>query len=413
MSTRRVVQAMAQGGGAGDGDGKDLTEEEKEKKQQVMVDQIVAFLKGDVISDEQKAIGELENMTADASKLADLILRTAQVQQKAANLEGGESLADFVVGCIEKTYDVLMEQPRAKSQQGKKDLGKAMMLLEKNILDKLRSMTAVTNSALSAITSAVEDIDTELAIEAISSEYMKKRIALENTEAKVMRFMKKTEKRKPGASGVLQEKLMGSGLSLEGWKEIVMKSGEGGGPGRGRGRGKGGGDAASDSMHGIGMLAMLLSKLDEMMGTIKRASDDSAVTPEIARVVEEIDKEVTQVVAKTEKKVDELVLAARQLDSIGSEVNTVKEASERIAKWKESLAEIVQELCQLITVICSAIEMIRSGRLGDVTHDQAEMLALASSSSDRLKQLTDRMLAISGVPTSLEPDAKLLRSLFK
>ena len=131
------------------------------------------------------------------------------------------------------------------------------------------------------------------------------------------------------------------------------------------------------------------------------------------KAVQEIDREVEQVVAKTERKVDELIASARNMDLAGGEVKTVKEAAERIAKWKESVAEIAQELCQLITVICSAVEMIRSGRLGDVTHDQSEMLALASSSSDRLKHLTDRMLAISGMPTSMEPDAKLLRSLFK
>jgi hypothetical protein len=388
--------------------GADKTRNEEERK--LVVEQIVAFLKGDVLADPSKAIEGLRDAAADPAKLADLILKTAQVQQRAAHLEGGESLADFVVGCIQRTYDALLESPEAKTGQGKKNLSKALMLLEKSILDKLRSMTAVTDSALAAISDAVEEIDSDLAIEAISAEYMKKRAALENTEAKVLRFLKKTEKRKPGSAESLREKLMDGGLSLDGWKEIVVKSGAAGGAGPGGG---GPADAPGDGMRGIGMLAMLLSKLDELMGTIRGADDDRRPTEDLTRLVKEIEQEVNQVVSKTEQKVDDLARTVRKLEELKESAQPHKDVPIEMARWKDNLAEIVQELRQLITVISSAIEMIRTGRLGDVTRDQAEMLTLASGSSDRLKHLADRIFAISGVPVSMEPDATLLRSLFK
>ena len=77
------------------------------------------------------------------------------------------------------------------------------------------------------------------------------------------------------------------------------------------------------------------------------------------------------------------------------------------------LAEIVQELCQPLSVINCSIEMIKSSHLGAVSDSQLEILNLASTSGDRVKLLVDKLLELSGLPTTMTPDADIQSSLYR
>jgi hypothetical protein len=79
----------------------------------------------------------------------------------------------------------------------------------------------------------------------------------------------------------------------------------------------------------------------------------------------------------------------------------------------EILAEMGQELCQPLAVINCTLGLVVSENIGPVTVEQREMLTLAINSEEKLKQLADRLMELSGVPTTLSPDAKIQTSLYQ
>ncbi len=78
----------------------------------------------------------------------------------------------------------------------------------------------------------------------------------------------------------------------------------------------------------------------------------------------------------------------------------------------ESLAEINQELSQPLTVSSALVELLSSGRFGDVDEKQREVFSLATSSLQRLEAVVRYLQRLSGVPVNLSPDARLLSEVY-
>jgi hypothetical protein len=115
------------GGGSGSGTGEILS---------IKVNQIVAFLKGEAGAE---ITGEVKKMLSDPERLGQMIMEAANIRQTAISIHDGESPADIVVGCLRRTYGGLRKESEFQSAQGKVNLNKAMMLLEKNVLDKIHA----------------------------------------------------------------------------------------------------------------------------------------------------------------------------------------------------------------------------------------------------------------------------------
>ena len=64
-------------------------------------------------------------------------------------------------------------------------------------------------------------------------------------------------------------------------------------------------------------------------------------------------------------------------------------------------------------MINCTLQMMLSGKLGDVTESQSAMIKLAQESSDRIKMLTDSLRRISGEPDTLSPDLALTSSFYQ
>lgn len=382
------------------------------------IEQIVAFLKGDApgsSGDGGKGGGkDASSPEADADKLADMILKSADIRPDAATVDGGESLIDLVVGSLRRQAQQLLDSPAVRTQQGRKNISKTLLLLEKNILDKLRAMAGAALD-VEPVEEAFEDMRNDLAIDALATEYMKKRTAVEGAEEKILKHMRRSAGRGGDAEAALQERLLEEGLTPEGWQQLQIRSGaaaeakhpSAAAPAPGLG-GTGPGPGGGIGLEGVQMLAMLLTQLDSMLDPAAASGGGELA----AEVVKDIDAHVDRVVEQTERQLEEF---AGVIQSMAGAAETSEPQRQRDLSRKrllEILAEVIQELCQPLSVINCTIEMVATKRLGELNVDQEEMLKLSASSGERLKHLVEKLREICGNPESRSPDAGILDMVY-
>ncbi len=397
-----VAKGLAAAGGQADS-----PEEDDGKVDEKASHTILAFLKGEVAAGDEGVAKSINAAANDAEKLSELILKSAEIRRETAEIDGGESLSNMVVGCLRKAYDVLSENKTAKTQKGKKNLQKMLMLVEKEILDKMRDFSADVDFEDDVFTEAVEEMKDELKIDSLATEYMKKRSAIDSNEKKLLRFIKAKGLDKIEGTD-LKDRLFEGGLDAEGWRELLVKSGVDG-PG-GQGGGPGGGLPGGGGLEAMGHLAVLLQKMEQ---TIEQVKKGQGGVEGLDRVAEGVNKEIQGLVAKTEKKILNLVDDMQKenaADAAGQPVPEGKRMPRK--KLMEILAEIAQELCQPLAVINCSVDMIRGGSLGEVAETQVDMLNLAAESGAKLQQLIDKLMQISGVPETRSPDAGIQESLY-
>ena len=428
-----------------------LTKDEFEGLDEGGGEAVLAFLKGDVSEDDENVLRSIQDMASDADKLTELILRAAEVQAESADVEGGETFANLVVGCLRRAYEGILQDPALKTQRGKKELTKTLMLVEKQLLDKMRdSGHEVEGAMVDVVTDAVEGMTDELKMDSLAAEYVKKRGAVETSEDRILRYIRSKGSDERGQEE-LKEKLLEGGLSEAGWRELVVRSGSeesnAGGDASGGEPGAGGGGFSSEGMAAIGALTGLLSSLEAGIqgkgpgGTGTGPGGDgtgpggdgtgpggdgtgpggAGVGADVAvgKTVVEIEGEVANLASIAGRRIEDFVSIIGEVAAETAPPRDRAEARERKQKRENAhqklmvlLAEIGQELCQPLAVINCALDMISAGSLGPVTDGQKEMLNLAVSSGDKLKQLADKMIEISGVPTTMAPDAAIQASLY-
>ncbi|MBN1671620.1 MAG: hypothetical protein JXR37_11330 [Kiritimatiellae bacterium] len=378
------------------------------------IDQIVAFLKGDVSADGDKAAAGLQNVASDADKLAELIMESAAVRQKDPNIGEGESLANIVVGCLRRTFQGLTKNPSARTQKGRKAVKKTLFLLEKELLDKLRSFSQHGEDAEAdrLIAQAMEEMQEEMEIDTLAADYMKKRKAAEQVEDRVRRFIKNRGETRL-AETELEAKLRDGGLTPDGWRELVVKSGAAPAAGMGGGAGPGGQDPAA----GFGMLAALLSRLEEKIESAAKAPGETSSQAAFNSAVAQVSDEVSSVTEKTAQKIDRLSEQVQKSvddappDMAELDKGTGQQMSRRLLF--ATLSEIVQELRQPLSVVNASVGMIAKRQLGEVSVSQQEMLNLAANSGERIEHLIDKLAEISGMPDTVHPDQRIVKNLYE
>lgn len=370
------------------------------------IEGILKFLKGEG-GDRDILLKDIKAIALDAEKLSDLIVKAAEIENDPADDTGlKDSVGKAVSGCLRLTYDALAGEA-SKTQKGKKELKKILVEVEKELLEKVSKATGTfSEHETHIISDTIEELKDELEIEGLVSEYLKKKQAVEGNENRILRFL-----RAKGLDRIkdtdLEEKLQQGGLSMDGWVELLAKSGAG----------------DTDDGAGIasvGHLAMLLEQMETnvretMGGAGSGAGGDYPVALDIMK---DVDKEVQKMVIRTEKKIQDLVSQVRAEvngsdDSDGGRTTQTGEVNLSRKKLLERLAEIVQELCQPLSVINCTVQMILAGCLGGVSDQQSEMLKLADDSGAKLQVLIDHLLKISGVPKGLRPDQEIQSSIFK
>ena len=80
------------------------------------VEQIVAFLKGDVeINDDISE--KLSELASDPARLGKIIMESVAVRQSISDLSG-ESMGDIILCCLRRTYEGINKQPAFRSSEG-------------------------------------------------------------------------------------------------------------------------------------------------------------------------------------------------------------------------------------------------------------------------------------------------------
>ena len=187
-------------------------------KQDVHVEQIIAFLKGDVEIEDSAAGDELSKLSTDPNRLGKMIMESVAIRQSASEL-AGESLGDIILGCLRRTYSGLRKQTAFQSAEGKEDLRKALLLLEESILDQMRELTGDPDPELDRqIVQAVREMDENLNFESSAMQYMNNRSALEENSQALQAYIKAHGAQ--AAKGLLSD----TGFPPQDWHKIVIDS---------------------------------------------------------------------------------------------------------------------------------------------------------------------------------------------
>ncbi len=348
------------------------------------VQQILAFLKGDIGALSEETAQALQNTAADINQLGRMIMEAAAVRQRDPLAAQGESLADIVVGCLRRTFDGLNKQP-AKSRNPAA-IKQTMMLLEKDILERLRQKAGGDRRAPQAVADAVGSMIEDLTAEAVAQNYAQRRNALEADGARLAAYMRSLP---PDKLAGLKSSMLANGMTPEGWKELAVRSGAGGNaPG------------ASEAYAGLAALGALLDKLDRLMSSEK--GDTPAAQQAIAQVQQGVQRAADQAAGKIHDLESAVVKTAGGLDA--PDASWRRLSAEQQARTLELVAEIVQELAQPLSAMNCAVDMTLQERIGPLAAAQKNILALAADSGGKIADLFERLRKVTGLPRSLSPD---------
>jgi hypothetical protein len=371
---------------------------------------IAAFLKSEAQSPEEiegLAVQLKTVASNDSDKLSELIIQSASEAKAPSTDPEDDSYCDEVINSIKRVYEAISSDPSFNSQKGKKALKKALKALEESIVARLKDEGAYfSDDDMAAISDSFEQINDEIEIDGLASDYMKKRTAIESNESRILRFIRTKGMDKIGDSD-LEERMKDGGLSFDGWQELLFKSGIGD-------------DLVGDGATGmaaVGHLAMLLDQMESSADLVDGAATPDGVKKEdVAHIMGDVDKEVQKMVLRAEKKIRDLVQQVKESDeepdAKGKASGTKKPGLSK-KKLLVQLAEVVQELCQPLSVINCSIEMILTGTMGEVSPSQSDMLSLAEESTKKVQTLIDHLLELSGVPKTLKPDRKIQDSIYE
>ena len=359
------------GGGSGEGDGSPA----------VHVDQIVAFLKGDVDLDDNEELGEeLTELAADPARLGKMIMESVSVRQSVSELSG-ESLGDIVLGCLRRTYTGLRKQPAFQTKEGKAELSKALLMLEENILEKMHALTGDANPELDRqIVQAIREMDETLGFEMAAMQYMEHRDAIEENRRELQSFIQ------AHGANTAKELLDESGFPGNEWRKIVVASGKGSGNG-----------GSAPIMDGINTLTTVFERLETLMRT------EGANGDKVKDLLGQANENLDDTLFNTREKLELLSqhLKEDQAGTIGGQGRHMTQ-DELLA----ALAEVAQELMQPLTAITASLEMMLEGFVGPVSDDQRDLLELAANSGEHLKFLMKALIDIVGCPTNKGVDSR-------
>jgi hypothetical protein len=369
-----------------------------------------AYLAGAITADDEDMIASLKEATGDAPKMAEMIIDAAK-----ESAEGGTGLLtpESVVGCLERAFDALMLDPSMKTPTGQKKLGRALKLIEQELQKMAEGgLSDFSEETMSAISGVIGGMTDDLKVQALASEYMKKRSAIEESEKRILRFIKAV-----GLDSIedskLAQRLSDEGLDIEGWRALLGKSE--------LGEDKsllGGIMGKMSSMNSVGHLAALLGQLEGGFSSEEPPAQSEEAAQKLHKQVEVVEQEMTKQAVSTKQKIDRVV------EDIHADEDIVKEVEEAAvksgkkiklsrAKLLEILAEAVQELCQPLAVVNCSLEMMISGALGEVNDPQKDMLKMATDGVEKMTLLADNLMEIAGTPEGLTPDAEIQQSLYK
>ena len=337
------------------------------------MDQIVAFLQGDLDIEDGNVSEELTELASDPARLGQMIMESVAIRQSASELSG-ESLSDVVLGCLRRTYSGLRKQPAFQTSEGKADLQKALLLLEESVLEKMRNIAGESDPEIDRqIVQAIREMDENLGFERAANQYVGHRNAIEKNKQKMQDYVR------ANGEELAEELISGTDFPASEWRRIVVNSGETAPHPAGE----------PPIAAGLNTLATVFEKLESLMKSDE--TDGRQVKDLLGMASDNLDDTLDS----TREKLDVL---SKQLDDTG----TIGGQGLKMTRKEllSSIAEISQELMQPLTAISASLEMMLGGYVGEINQEQRSMLDVANNSGAHLTFLMKELIEIVGCPTN-------------
>ncbi len=342
------------------------------------VQQIIAFLKGDVDVLSSEVSKVMDECAGDIDRLSSLIMEAAVIRQRNSRVQGGESLADVVIGCLRRSYAGMKKTAAMRDRSGRPDLGQSLLLLEKKVMDRIHAMTDNSDPGIDArISREIRTLGKELDAEEVARCYAEGQKSFRHQEQLVRNHIRKY------GHDAIKEKLLDAGTTPDSWRRLAVtdKESHGGAP-----------KPVAETGADMAALAMVLTRIDELM-----QSQDSAARNEVSELLKDAGRKTDSITEATEQRIANLAA-----DTEGAKEDDRVAQGRRKERW--ILAEVVQELLQPLTVINCVLQMASSGFMGEVRGELSDSLKLAWDAGVRMDKLMKRLLAISGTPKNLTLD---------
>ncbi len=334
---------------------------------------------------------ELKAAAEEPSRLAGIVMQVAQ-KKAEGTVTLSADLSQRIIACLKTLCNALQNDPSTRSPTGKKALAKTLTELGEH----LRTMMAggESDQPLDENISAALDVMTDsLQVDALTSEYMKKRAGIAKSEKRMLKLVRSAAS--PEELAELHQRLVDSGLAEEEWMDLLARARP---PDPIRA------DLGPLEKVDAGVFTGLLNRLNDRLKSLEALGKDAPLN-QIREVMQSLDEEMAVLVARVEKKIK--ALSETEEERAEAEQAKTDEAARRrmLARRRrmELIAEIAQEFCQPLAVITSTLDMIRQCRAGEITDQQGALLSLAARSGDRMDNLINDLIEICGMPDTTTP----------
>ncbi|HKL22134.1 MAG TPA: hypothetical protein VJ904_10025, partial [Tichowtungia sp.] len=295
------------------------------------------------------------------------------------------------------------EQKKYRSARGKASLNKAMLLLEKTVVDKIRNSVGEEQPEVDEkILEALREAEEQRQVEILAARYAEQRKKITKAELDLLGYIREHGEEKARALLESQD------IPDQEWDRLVIRArqtGKGAGPGSGPGAGAGpGGNTGGGAGQGsgdhvdMGALAIVLDKLEDIM------SLDNMPPEIIGSAVEEVRDTANEVSSQVENEISKIEAKIAQHETECRE-NPDDPANQK--KRGDILLEISQlalKLTQPLTVISASIDgAMNPGNSGF----QKDLLDMAQEAAETMKKLMDRLTALVGFPSMQEADQNI------
>lgn len=360
----RAAGTAGTGSGTGSGSGTAPAGGAETDLPSVQVGQIVAFLKGEAGS--ASVPENVKELLSEPEQLGQMILEAAAVRQRTASMDGVESLADIVIGCLRRTYDGLSSDAEFESARGKATLAQTMLLLEKSVMDRIRAAMGDQHPGMDRrMMAGIRAMEKERELDVLSAHYAEQCAKQEKAEEKIIGFIQQHGIENARAH------LAKSSIPFPEWQRLMIQSS---------------GPAPSAAGTDMSVIAAVLEKLDGLMQMAERDPRQAKTAVQDAR------RGVNDFRHRIETRMDEM------------EDRVQRQKTEDRGTLLLEISKLTLSMMQPLTVINGSIETALK------TADEAlrtDLLDLAYQSGQTMAEMTRRMIAMTGYPELSEADGHL------
>jgi hypothetical protein len=302
-----------------------------------------------------------------------------------------KELVDRIVRCLERAFNALKDDRSTRTQKGKKALIKALQALEGELDTAVNdALSPLDETALAPIGAAIEEMTDELAIDALASEYLRKRKLIQNSEDRLLRYMSRHSESIEESE--LKNKLIEGGLTKRSWESLIVTSGV-------KSSEQIGSEIASE-IPGFERLKTMLGQLSDCFRTID--PNNIKAREELEHLIAEVETQLEKLVAHARSQIEHL--SGHLAENEGeTEKEKTEEHRRHHKKTLEMIAEILQELCQPLSVVQCTIDVLLGEQIDTITDEQRHVIELAAKSANRLNVLIFELHDIIGNPSHLDP----------